>query len=62
MSREPTFYSASSDRAFVEAMLFYLAERVGAALRREGLAGRTVSVELRYQNVTTLGASRSVSA
>jgi DNA polymerase-4 len=59
VSRETTFWSASADRVFLEAMLLYLCERAGAALRREGLAGRTVRVRLRYEEFTTMDVSRS---
>ena len=59
VSRETTFWTASADRAFVEAMLFYLCERTGGALRRGGLAGRTVSVKLRYEDFVTTDVSRS---
>jgi DNA polymerase-4 len=60
MSRETTFWAASSDYGFVESMLFYLTERLGRALRREGLEGRTVQVKLRYDDFTTVQCSRSM--
>jgi DNA polymerase-4 len=41
-------------------MLFYLAERLGRALRREGLEGRTVQVKLRYQDFVRVQCSRSL--
>ena len=59
ISRVTTFWTASSDYAFVEGMLLHLSERVGRALRRDGLAGRTVTLKLRYQDFTTLERSRS---
>ncbi|MCK4373756.1 MAG: hypothetical protein KAX19_00465, partial [Candidatus Brocadiae bacterium] len=62
ISRETTFWSASSDYEFVESMLFYLTERLGRALRREGMEGRTVQVKLRYQDFTSVQGSRSLGA
>jgi len=59
ISRVTTFWTASSDYALVEAMLLHLSERVGRALRRDGLAGRTVTLKLRYQDLTTIERSRS---
>lgn len=60
ISRETTFWNASSDRGFVESMLFYLTERLGRALRREKMLGRTVQVKLRYQDFTRVQCSRSL--
>jgi DNA polymerase-4 len=60
ISRETTFWTPSSDRGFVESMLFYLTERLGRALRREGLEGRTVQVKLRYQDLARVQCSRSL--
>ena len=59
ISRETTFWTASSDYEFVESMLFYLTERLGRALRREGLEGRTVQLKLRYDDLSTVQRSRS---
>jgi len=60
ISRETTFWTASNDYEFVEAMLFYLTERLGRALRREGMQGRTVQVKVRYSDFTTVQRSRSM--
>ncbi len=60
ISRETTFWTASNDYEFVESMLFYLTERLGRALRRQGLEGRTVQVKLRYQDFATVQCSRSL--
>jgi DNA polymerase-4 len=60
ISRETTFWTPSSDYGFVESMLFYLTERLGRALRREGLEGRTVQVKLRYQDFVRVQCSRSL--
>ncbi|MHC4480952.1 MAG: DNA polymerase Y family protein, partial [Planctomycetota bacterium] len=60
ISRETTFWTASGDHEFVESMLFYLTERLGRALRREGLLGRTVQVKLRYEDMATVQRSRSL--
>jgi DNA polymerase-4 len=60
VTRETTFWTASSDHEFVEGMLFYLTERLGRAVRRLGLEGRTVQVKLRYQDMVTTQCSRSL--
>jgi DNA polymerase-4 len=60
ISRETTFWTATNDYEFVEAMLFYLTERLGRALRREGLEGRTVQVKVRYSDFETVQRSRSM--
>jgi len=60
ISRETTLWMASNDYETVESMLFYLTERLGRALRRLGLRGRTVQVKLRYQDFTTVQCSRSL--
>ncbi len=61
ISRETTFWTASSDLEFVESMLFYLTERLGRALRRERMGGRTVQMKIRYHDFTTVQRSRSMS-
>ena len=58
MSRETTFWTASNDYEFVESVLFNLTERLGRALRREGLAGRRVQLKLRYQDCAIVQTSR----
>ncbi len=60
ISRETTFWTASNDCEFVESMLFYLTERLGRALRREGMEGRTVQVKVRYSDFNTVQRSRSM--
>jgi nucleotidyltransferase/DNA polymerase involved in DNA repair len=60
VSRETTFWQASNDRRFVEAMLFYLTERVGNSLRRKALAGRSVHLKLRYHDFNSFTSSRSL--
>jgi DNA polymerase-4 len=60
ISRETSFWTASNDFEFVESMLFYLSERLGRALRREHMEGRTVQVKVRYDNFATVQRSRSI--
>ncbi len=60
ISRETTFWSASNDAGFVESMLFSLTERLGRALRREGMRGRTVQVKVRFADMRTVQRSRSL--
>ncbi|MFW6189721.1 MAG: DNA polymerase Y family protein [Planctomycetota bacterium] len=60
ISRETTFWSATNDFEFVESMLFSLTERMGRALRREGMEGRTVRAKVRYSDFNTVQRSRSM--
>ncbi len=60
ISRETTFWTASNDYEFVESMLFYLTERLGRALRRQRMEGRTVQVKLRYADNANVQCSRSL--
>jgi nucleotidyltransferase/DNA polymerase involved in DNA repair len=48
VSRETTFLTDTDDRDLVERTLLALTEEVSARLRRRGLAGRTVTVKLRF--------------
>ncbi|OUP08255.1 DNA polymerase IV [Collinsella sp. An2] len=48
VSNERTFASDLTDRADVDAALALLGESVGRRLRRKGLAGRTVTVKVKY--------------
>jgi DNA polymerase-4 len=60
MSRETTFWTATSRYEFVEGMLFHLCERLGRALRDEGMVARRVTLRLRYEDFHTVRASRRV--
>jgi DNA polymerase-4 len=62
MSREETFDRDRSDRAAIEHELRYLARKVAADLREEGLAARTITVKLRTNDWTTRTASRTLDA
>ncbi|HEY3318234.1 MAG TPA: DNA polymerase IV [Coriobacteriia bacterium] len=53
LSKEHTFARDISSREEVEAALRRLAEQVGERLRAKALAGRTVSVKLRFGDFTT---------
>jgi DNA polymerase-4 len=54
ISRETTFAEDTLDRAFLQAILRYLCERVGAELRQEGKYARTVTLKLRYADFETI--------
>ena len=54
ISRETTFPQDMADRRMLLATLRYLAERVGAGLRREGKRARCVSVKVRYGDFRTV--------
>jgi DNA polymerase-4 len=60
ISRETTFWTPSSDYGFAESMLFYLTERLGRALRRRALQGRTVQVKLRYADFSAVQRSHAL--
>lgn len=54
ISRETTFAEDTSDKTFLQAMLHYLCERVGAELRQENKVARTVALKLRYSDFGTI--------
>jgi len=54
ISRETTFAEDTLDRAFLQAILRYLCERVGAELRQEGKHARTITIKLRYTDFETI--------
>ena len=60
ISRETTFSQDSGDREFIRATLRYLAERVGAELRRDGRRARCVTLKLRYADFDTITRSRTL--
>jgi len=47
-SAENTFDSDTRDRNFLQTWLLRHAERVGRSLRRQGLAGRTITLKIKY--------------
>ena len=54
ISRETTFAEDTSDKVFVQAVLRYLCERVGAELRQETKHARTITLKLRYSDFETI--------
>jgi len=60
ISRETTFAADTSDKTFLQAVLQYLCERVGAELREEAKHARTITLKLRYSDFETI--TRSLSA
>ena len=54
ISRETTFAKDTSDKVFLQAMLHYLCERVGAELRQETKHARTITLKLRYSDFETI--------
>ncbi|MCB1983726.1 MAG: DNA polymerase IV, partial [Rhodoferax sp.] len=57
ISRETTFerdLHAVRDRGLLGAQLTALCERVAADLRRQGYAGRTIGIKLRYDDFRTV--------
>ena len=59
ISRETTFAADSFDKAFLQAVLQYLCERVGAELRQEVKQARTITLKLRYSDFETITRSFS---
>ncbi len=54
ISRETTFETDSIDPAFLQATLSYLSEKAAAALRKEGLYARSITLKLRYSDFRTV--------
>lgn len=54
MSAETTFAYDINDRALLESTLLDLTEEVGSRLRRQGYAGRTVRIKLRWPDFSTI--------
>ena len=54
ISRETTFAEDNSDKVFLQSVLRYLCERVGAQLRVETKHARTITLKLRYSDFETI--------
>jgi len=59
-SAENTFAHATRNREELLAWLLHQAERVGASLRRHGLAGRTITLKVKYADFTQHTRSRTL--
>ena len=57
---EETFAVDIADPAAIRRELLRLAERVGRRARKAGMAGRTVSIKIRYSDFTTITRSRTL--
>ena len=57
ISRETTFGKDTRNREFLKATLRYLAEKVGADLRRQGKHAKCITLKLRYADFTTINRS-----
>jgi DNA polymerase-4 len=60
ISRDVTFARDVSDRARLRATTAHLAERVGAALRKDGRHARTVTLRVRYGDFTTVSRQQTL--
>ena len=60
ISRETTFAQDTLDYPFLRGTLYYLSERVGAELRRDGKRARCVTVKLRYADFHTITRRRTL--
>jgi DNA polymerase IV len=60
ISRETTFGKDTRNREFLGATLRYLAEKVGADLRRHNRQARSITLKLRYADFTTIIRSRTL--
>ena len=61
-SAENTFAEDTLDRELLETWLLKQAERVGASLRRQRLAGRTITLKVKYADFTTLTRAKTLDA
>jgi len=60
IGRETTFAEDTLDRGFLEAMLRYLSEQVGAELREQDKQARCITLKLRYADFETIARSRTL--
>ncbi|MCZ6867783.1 MAG: DNA polymerase IV [Chloroflexi bacterium] len=60
IGRETTFHQDSRDVSFLLSTLRYLAERVGAELRKEGKKARCVSARVRFSDFETVSHQRTL--
>jgi len=60
IGRETTFAEDTLDRGFLEAMLRYLSEQVGAELRWQEKQARCITLKLRYADFETITRSRTL--
>ncbi|SBW01280.1 DNA polymerase IV [uncultured delta proteobacterium] len=59
-SAENTFEEDTKDREFLVTWLLRQADRVGRSLRKQGLAGRTVTLKVKYADFTTLTRAKTL--
>lgn len=59
-SAENTFSKDSSDREELSVWLLRQAERVGKSLRQQGLAGRTITLKVKYADFSHISKSRTL--
>lgn len=59
-SAEVTLAADTADRAVLRRWLLAQAERVGGSLRRQGLAGRTITLKIKYADFRQLTRSRTL--
>ncbi|WP_223290488.1 DNA polymerase IV [Nitratidesulfovibrio sp. SRB-5] len=59
-SAENTFSEDTADRAVLRRWLLAQAERVGASLRRQRLAGRTITLKVKYADFRSISRSHSL--
>ncbi|OGG01012.1 MAG: hypothetical protein A3F83_16175 [Candidatus Glassbacteria bacterium RIFCSPLOWO2_12_FULL_58_11] len=57
-----TFSEDTVDRRFLDGVLYHLAEKVGARVRRKGMVGKTVTLRLRYSDFKTVTRAASAGA
>jgi len=60
ISRETTFEEDTADMEYIKAMLYYLVERAGRAMRSQHLSARTVGVKVRYTDYDCPGISKTL--
>jgi len=62
IGHEQTFDHDSSDRGYLHATLWELADRVARRMRRGGFVGRTITIKIRYADFTTFTRRRTLPA
>lgn len=61
-SAENTFEEDTADKDVLETWLLRQSERVGRSLRKQGLAGRTVTLKVKYEDFTSLTRAKTLPA
>jgi DNA polymerase IV len=61
ISRSTTLIKDTKDLDYAKKVILGLAEEVGCDARRQGLKGKTISIEIKYENFDTITRQKSIS-